>query len=389
MAKSAASFSLRPASADILFLVTLLLVATVTVLPGKAQKLDSGGQQHPTLKAILLQRQEYEHGKVFYSDIYATHDPKLKTKRLSDGGISPRWSWNEQKVAFLLSPYYRGGFLRDNQLRVSNADGSNGKTLTKAPYGIFAFAWSSVRDEIVYVENPFSNGLAPVVRISADGSDRQEITKPLAMGSGPPFWGQGENLNGQTALNWSPDGEKIAFTSCAEGHPAVTVIGRTGEGPRLVAKGFGPLWSPDGTKLVFRYESSTGQAPGLWIINADGSEPHEILRGELGEFGLTWAPGAKSIAFGSERDRKHQSEIFQINLDGSGLKKVASLSGFMLANPSFSSDGMKMIVNSIDLNALGVWLLDLPSHKLRHIAKGNYGSVVWEDTSTVKPNDGR
>jgi hypothetical protein len=56
-------------------------------------------------------------------------------------------------------------------------------------------------------------------------------------------------------------------------------------------------------------------------MNADGIQERKLLHDERGVFSLTWLPDGLSIAFSSPRDSKAVSDIFRINVDGTGLPK--------------------------------------------------------------------
>ena len=338
---------------------------------------------NPALKRLLYQRQEYDGHGLRYSDIYVLELPSHKNRLFVKGGEDPAWSPHQTKVAYLQFLWEESvdnrlfhrerGLIKDRQIRVVNADGSDDRTLTSARFGIGGFAWSSVRDEIAYFENPKLDGHAMIVRINADGSERKEITSLLDM--------RCRNLADEDTPTWSPDGEKLAFTGCAEGRPVVVVIGRNGENPQAVGKGYGPLWSPDGKRLAFRHESEMSPtATSLWVANADGNEPHKILDGEGAQFGLAFSPDGKSIVFGSKRNNKHWSEIFRVNFDGSGLETVARRGGLKLSDPTFSPDGKVLILNSrVFPNDDGVWQVELLSRRLIRLTSGMYGGVVWDN----------
>ncbi len=57
---------------------------------------------------------------------------------------------------------------------------------------------------------------------------------------------------------WSPDGQRLAFSSNRTGRYEIWTIGADGQDPRQVTAGPGqktwPAWSPDGTRLLFNHE---------------------------------------------------------------------------------------------------------------------------------------
>jgi len=125
----------------------------------------------------------------------------------------------------------------------------------------------------------------------------------------------------------SPDGTRVAFNTEAdaktrpgpERHIAVTDVA---SGKVTVLKDilsdncFGPVWSPDGSKLAFSIMAEKEWRLGL--VNADGSGFRFVKNAELkGEaFGApVWARDGKSI-FCHDLDN-----LYQIDLDGNILKK--------------------------------------------------------------------
>lgn len=362
------------------------------------------------------------------SDIYVQNGHNLKPERIVQGGQDPQWSADGRKIAFL-------GFgttglnigvgerVESRQVQVMNADGSARRSITQVPTGVWDFAWSPVEEKIAYCEQSKDDRTAVVV-INGDGSNRTEVTK---MGSvrcavGRPVlkakvqadkkdmlgksveggkatilvgvnsildrvfdtaWGQ---IIGLPTLDWSPDGERIAFTSASGSKTVIAVVGKDGGNPKGVVNGYAARWSPDGKRLLFRHDSETDPPiTSIWTANADGTDPRRVLDNETAEFGLTWFPEGKSIVFASERERKNHAEIFRINVDGTGLQKIATARDYAFSSPIVSPDGTKLIVeadwpwtSSGGEQDSSLWLIDLSDHRQERLTKGSHSSVVWE-----------
>ncbi len=317
--------------------------------------------------------------------------------------------------------YIWGPALFARQIFVMNPDGSEKKQITNLPNGVWDFAWSPVEQKIAYCESQ-SDGRNAIVVVKADGSDRQELTKmgeircavgmPIlqktldkdktiasSRAEGGKVWiklvgpkedtGAAEvatgELLGVPTLAWSPDGQHIAFTGIMNGKPVIGVVDKDGKA-RPLGVGYSTHWSPDGKRILFRHDSNNNPpVTALCVVNADGTEPRKILDNEHAEFGVSWFPDGKSIVFGSRREARNQSEIFRINVDGSGFQKIASAPDTSLADPAVSPDGKELLVDATrragpqtekhDFNLL---LVDLNTHQQESLGRGGHASVVWQ-----------
>jgi Tol biopolymer transport system component len=165
----------------------------------------------------------------------------------------------------------------------------------------------------------------------------------------------------------SRDGRHIAFTSTRNGDLDIYVMDADGGNVRQLTHELGydggPFWSYDGTKIVYRADHPqspeqitdyTGLLsrnlirPGnleLWVMNADGSNKHQVTRNGAGNFAPYWLPDGKRIIFASNIDNTTDPsgfDLYVINEDGTGQEKITSYSSFD-AFPMFSSDGKRLV----------------------------------------------
>ncbi|MGH7493800.1 MAG: TolB family protein [bacterium] len=82
------------------------------------------------------------------------------------------------------------------------------------------------------------------------------------------------------AASWSPDNERIAFSSDRDGNTEVYVMEAGGKNVRRLtrtrATERAAFWSPDGKRLAF---SSDGDGPSeVYVMNADGSSLRCLTR---------------------------------------------------------------------------------------------------------------
>jgi TolB protein len=165
----------------------------------------------------------------------------------------------------------------------------------------------------------------------------------------------------------SPDGRKIVFTSLKDGDLDIYVMDSDGRNVRQLTyqPGYdgGPWWSPDGRQIVYRANHPVADADirgykdllaqrlvrpnkmDLWLMNADGSNQHQITHLGAASFGPSWTADGKRIVFSSNHHtdpKLGNFDLFLVNPDGSGLEQVttaATFDGF----PMFSPNGRKIV----------------------------------------------
>jgi len=163
----------------------------------------------------------------------------------------------------------------------------------------------------------------------------------------------------------SPDGQTIVFTSLKDGDLDIYTMRVDGTNlKRLTTQpGYdgGPFFSPDGKRIVYRAWHPTDTAltsyrellrqrlvrPNrmeIWIMNADGTNQHQITNLGGANFAPYFTPDGRKIIFSSnyKNPKSRDFELYLVNDDGSGLEQVThhvEFDGF----PQFSPDGTKLV----------------------------------------------
>lgn len=146
------------------------------------------------------------------------------------------------------------------------------------------------------------------------------------------------------SVDISPDGAWIVFDLLghiyrmpAAGGEATALTQNSG-----VALNFHPRISPDG-KLIAFISDRRGQN-NLWVMNADGSNQHQVTRLPGASFAPFFTPDGTRIIFASNyrQPESRNFDLYLVNPDGTGLEQVTTNPEFD-AFPMFSPDGTKLV----------------------------------------------
>lgn len=158
------------------------------------------------------------------------------------------------------------------------------------------------------------------------------------------------NLSTNTGPNQNPSASgvsvaangRLAFSVFTNDFPegkAVWLMNLDGSSAKQILKlASSPAFSPDGSTIAYYHWTD-----GIYVANADGSNPHKIL-GETNAKFISWSHNGKWIAFSSQPTTKGSTNvnIDVIAPDGS-QRHTAVVGGSM---PAWSSDDTQIVFSS-------------------------------------------
>jgi serine/threonine protein kinase/Tol biopolymer transport system component len=166
------------------------------------------------------------------------------------------------------------------------------------------------------------------------------------------------------------DTYQLAIVSDQTGAPQIFLINSDGTNPHQVTNmpdgACQPSWSPDGMRLAFISPclSRTDQYPdaNIYIIAVDGTGLTELMPDETGNFDPAWSPDSTRIAFTSLRDGTRQ--IYILNLTDDSVTALTAFSTDVLLpdwsdQPAWSPSGTQITytAHSRLTNAMQIWVM--------------------------------
>jgi len=120
------------------------------------------------------------------------------------------------------------------------------------------------------------------------------------------------------AFSWSPDGTKLAYTrlgasgisiATSSGQTVLSQVGSEAWVGAAPAIGGEVQWSPDGSLIAF------GTGSGAFVVRPDGTSLRRVM---AGGYGIVWSPDSRRLGLVA-RGR----DVYTVRADGGGLRRIA------------------------------------------------------------------
>jgi TolB protein len=136
-----------------------------------------------------------------------------------------------------------------------------------------------------------------------------------------------------------------------------------------------PSWSPDGRSLVFTLATDGFSTFRIWIMNADGSNAHQ-LTADAGrnDFQASFSPDGSRVLFRGCPAGRELCNVYTVKLDGHGLTTLTHNNGTTTGEvfdvkPEYSPDGNTISFSSFNRGGVqnGIYLMGPRGQNVRLI----------------------
>jgi TolB protein len=173
-------------------------------------------------------------------------------------------------------------------------DGSNQRKITNHGALSILPSWSPDNERMVYTS--FARGTSDMYIINRRGGGRARINSGLAL---------------NTSATFSPIGNDIAFVGSVRGNPDIYLIKDDGSNVRRLTTTTSiestPEWSPNGRQISFT--SGRSGSPQIYVMDAEGTNVRRISFDGNWNDDATWAPDGEHIAYTSRVNGRFQIRI--------------------------------------------------------------------------------
>ena len=196
------------------------------------------------------------------------------------------------------------------------------------------------------------------------------------------------------SVAFSPAAPELAVLSDRSGTSKIWLMAADGSDAHILVRDdhseTSPVWSPNGDRIAFLRSAEGGQD--VWTVQRDGEGLRRITHDAEGERALAWGPFGRRIAFLS--DRSGHQDVFVVDVESGTVEQITSETNpwdeFRWA-PVWSPDGnaIAYVSNRSEAWADDLWLVELETGHNRKLTANLHvmSTPIWSpDGSTIAFN---
>jgi Tol biopolymer transport system component len=193
---------------------------------------------------------------------------------------------------------------------------------------------------------------------------------------------------------WSPDGERMVWSSVRDLNLEIYLADGDGENQVRLTEDSGrdwfPAWSPDGTRVAFNSDREGNE--NLYVIELESGELTQLTDHPADDIYAMWSLDGETILFVSERDHSlmtGQVDLFLMNADGSDPHLLGADETF-IGDPTYSSDGAQVAYVSNEEGSWSIYVMDAGRGDARRITgtEANDLFPVWRPVPEESEEEG-
>ena len=180
-----------------------------------------------------------------------------------------------------------------------------------------------------------------------------------------------------------PLDNKLLFTSVTSPDTAqIVVMNPDGSGQVRLTNGpgfrYGPVASPDGSKIVFARIVSDPSDSDIYLVDFDGSHLTPLVVGATYDQEPDWSPDGGSIVF------QRGSDLYTISIDGSSLHQLTSTPQLSEESPVWSPDGTRIAFVGLEGLERDIYVMNADGSNAMRLAAmpGEDQSPAWSPDGT-------
>lgn len=162
---------------------------------------------------------------------------------------------------------------------------------------------------------------------------------------------------------WSPDGTELVFHSNRNGQSGLYIMSNSGRDIRLLIADNAnyPAWSSDGNRIAFRSNRDGNQE--LYSINIDGTNLIRLTDQIASDNLPAWSPDSTQIAFYS--NLAGNGDVYLMNADGTNMRQL-TVHPSEDTYPQWSPDGTQIafVSNRVDDTTYQIYLYDVEAESI-------------------------